>query len=549
MHAQFIYHFLRRLQTNLRGSHWHIIASILLLHVVFCSLRKSIFQHLFFHCVSCHLFWRFFWGAFFCLGIRVWVFLFFAQKCLFFTGFAFVFWGFVHFWTSFMFAFVFISFQFSFLLIPFHFLFRPIFVFTSICSFFNSFQCFLLFSCSFISFGLLSCFLLFWFQKSVVMCITSWCAVSHPRPFVVAAPVHRGCLAGTQCGGDSSSVMSHQSANSCMLASSCVACRGRHVAVWWSARGVSTMYVSQHNSSIALTGEVDRQFACGRLVLGQGAKVLSGVAQGICPSWKMKLRTLAPWPRTSLPQVMSPTSTTSRRHSDYSDDVTIGKMLSDACRRRADHSEEEGLSSCLLSSVSHDSTGRRCLLHMWFTSFECPRNSETQLRKWTDSDSSGTTKRADSRWLSSRDSKTRIPGWLWQKKYSKVEWNDRVAKKEICRAHQGDERLRQDHQLLHEQLLKQNWDLREAHEKSLSEVEELKRFQGSTFDTISKRKLVEDGDTILELTGKIQELQNEINCMNDSRDFQDAESVRSGISHVPSQPVRFSHLIQILAEC
>ena len=32
-------------------------------------------------------------------------------------------------------------------------------------------------------------------------------------------------------------------------------------------------------------------------------------------------------------------------------------------------------------------------------------------------------------------------------------------------AHQGDERLRRDHQLLHEQLLKQNWDLREAHEK------------------------------------------------------------------------------------
>ena len=67
----------------------------------------------------------------------------------------------------------------------------------------------------------------------------------------------------------------------------------------------------------------------------------------------------------------------------------------------------------------------------------------------------------------------------------------------------------------------------------------LKRFQGSTFDTISRRKLVEDRDTILELTGKIQELQNETNCMNDSRDLQDAESVRSGQSHVASQPVFF----------
>ena len=33
------------------------------------------------------------------------------------------------------------------------------------------------------------------------------------------------------------------------------------------------------------------------------------------------------------------------------------------------------------------------------------------------------------------------------------------------RALAGDEQLRRDHQLLHEQLLKQNWDLREAHEK------------------------------------------------------------------------------------
>ena len=89
---------------------------------------------------------------------------------------------------------------------------------------------------------------------------------------------------------------------------------------------------------------------------------------------------------------------------------------------------------------------------------------------------------------------------------------------EIYRAHQRDEQLRRDQQLLHEQLLEQNRDLREAHEKSLNEMEELKRYQGSTFDTNSRRKLVEDRDTILELTGKIQELQNELNCMNDSRE-------------------------------
>ena len=122
------------------------------------------------------------------------------------------------------------------------------------------------------------------------------------------------------------------------------------------------------------------------------------------------------------------------------------------------------------------------------------------------------------------------------------------SQKEETHRAQQDERQRQDHQLLHEQLLKQNWDLREAHEKSLTEMRELKKFQSSTFDTIARRRLVEDRDTILELTGKIQELQNEVNCMNDSRDFQDAESVRSGHSHVTSQPVSFT-LHPVLVEC
>ena len=75
--------------------------------------------------------------------------------------------------------------------------------------------------------------------------------------------------------------------------------------------------------------------------------------------------------------------------------------------------------------------------------------------------------------------------------------------------------------------------------KSLSEMEELKRFQGSRFDEFSRRRLIENQDTIHELTARIQELQNEVNCLNDSRDFQDAESVRSGPSHIPSQLALF----------
>ena len=109
-------------------------------------------------------------------------------------------------------------------------------------------------------------------------------------------------------------------------------------------------------------------------------------------------------------------------------------------------------------------------------------------------------------------------------------------RREIDHTLAGDEQLRRDQLLLHEQLSEQNRDLRESHMKSLHEMEELKRVQGSRFDEFSKRRLNENQDTIHELTARIQELQNEVDCLNDSRDFKDAESVRSGLSHVPSQP-------------
>ena len=86
-------------------------------------------------------------------------------------------------------------------------------------------------------------------------------------------------------------------------------------------------------------------------------------------------------------------------------------------------------------------------------------------------DSPGSTKRANPRWLSSEDQKTRTPGWFRRRSKPKLnETNNRVAersiqklketmesqKEEIYRAHQAEERCRRDQQLLHEQLLKQN---------------------------------------------------------------------------------------------
>ena len=207
---------------------------------------------------------------------------------------------------------------------------------------------------------------------------------------------------------------------------------------------------------------------------------------------------------------------------------TIGKALSsplftqeredDASRRRADHSQEEGLSSSLSSSVSHDRTERPVVkpFDSQIPNVRIPSHSSEseQIRILLERQ----------REQIIADCQAEIRKHEFQADHdrrSTQKLNEMIEsqKEEICRVHQGDERLRRDHQLLHEQLLEQNRDLREAHEKSLNEMEELKRFQGSTFDTIARRKLVEDRDTVLELTGKIQELQNEINCMNDSVDF------------------------------
>ena len=185
---------------------------------------------------------------------------------------------------------------------------------------------------------------------------------------------------------------------------------------------------------------------------------------------------------------------------DY-DDVTIGKTLLDACRRRADHSEEEGLSSSLSSAVRHYRTERpvvcRDISHEHGQEIQRQNSESEQIRTLLD--------RQREQILA--DCQAEIRKHEFQAGYDRrsiQKLNETIEsqKEKLCRAHQGDERRRQDQQFLHEQLLKQNWDLREAHEKRLNEMEELKRFQGSTFDTIARKKLVEDQDTILELTGK-----------------------------------------------
>ena len=99
----------------------------------------------------------------------------------------------------------------------------------------------------------------------------------------------------------------------------------------------------------------------------------------------------------------------------------------------------------------------------------------------------------------------------------------------------GCEQSRRDQQL-QEELSEQTRDLRETRIRNMQDMEELQKSHLLKVEELSRRRLTEDQNTIIELKARIQELQNEVNCMNDSRDFKDAESVRSGPSHIPSQP-------------
>ena len=217
------------------------------------------------------------------------------------------------------------------------------------------------------------------------------------------------------------------------------------------------------------------------------------------------------------------------------DDAAIGEMLFNACREQVYHSQREkkALSVCQSSSSSSvsDRSGQS-VVEIVSKSHDRSRQPVVERGQELHAEHAQIRTHLDrQRAQILADCQAEIRRHEFQancdrRSIQKLSETIESQQEELHRA-QAEELHRRDQQLLHELLLKQNWDLHEAHEKSLKEMEELKRFQGSTFDTTARKKLAEDQDTILELTGKMQELQNEINCMNDSRDFQDAESVRS----------------------
>ena len=79
--------------------------------------------------------------------------------------------------------------------------------------------------------------------------------------------------------------------------------------------------------------------------------------------------------------------------------------------------------------------------------------------------------------------------------------------------------------------------LRETQLRNLHEMGEMKRAQELRVEEFSVQKLRESHETRQRLTSQMQEMEEQMNSMNDSGEFQEVESSHRGrLSYVPSQP-------------
>ena len=95
---------------------------------------------------------------------------------------------------------------------------------------------------------------------------------------------------------------------------------------------------------------------------------------------------------------------------------------------------------------------------------------------------------------------------------------------ELEDAHFGYAESRRKQVRLQQELVMKEKALRDTQIRSIHEMRELKRAQELRVDEFSLQKLRESHDAIQKLASQIQELQERVNCMIDSGEFQDIES-------------------------
>ena len=213
------------------------------------------------------------------------------------------------------------------------------------------------------------------------------------------------------------------------------------------------------------------------------------------------------------------------------DDAPLGKLLTDAHREHADYCDPEGVSVSQSSlSVVFDWTGKPVGERNvdQSTGFGVTRNTYSAHSKFSENTQAEKMVDRTGNPVGENSSNAQIRTLFDEQRQMIIaEYCEKIGHHELQAARAEEER-----RILQEELWRQQIYFREVHQQSLTEMEELRKFKSSTFDTLARRKLIEDQNTIMELSGRVHELQNEVNCMKDSKDFQDAESGQSGNPHV-----------------
>ena len=195
------------------------------------------------------------------------------------------------------------------------------------------------------------------------------------------------------------------------------------------------------------------------------------------------------------------------------DDVTLDKLLTEAHRGQADYCDPEGVSvSQSSSSVVLDRAGKPSGERNVDQSvgFGVTRNTCSARSKFSENTQAEKVVDRSGKLEKRNSSNAQITSLLdEQREMIIAEYCEKIGQHELQAAHVEEER-----RILREELWRQQKDFREVHQQSFTEMEELRKFQSSTFNAFVRRKVIEDQNTILELSGRVQEPQNEVNCLN-----------------------------------
>ena len=177
--------------------------------------------------------------------------------------------------------------------------------------------------------------------------------------------------------------------------------------------------------------------------------------------------------------------------------TTLGKLLTEAHREHADYHNLEGVSVSQSSlSVVFDRTGKPVGERNVDQSigFGVTRNTYSAHSKF--SGNARTEKVVDrtGKLAGEYSSNAQIRTLLDEQRQMIIaEYCEKIGRHELQAA-----RADEEHGILQEELWRQQKDFREVHQQSLTEMEELRKFESSTYDTVARRKLIEDQNTIME---------------------------------------------------